>query len=650
MSGLQDNLSVCVNRIKALSANRLFTGETAESVKAYMSEVHGLLLGCLHQMANQFEMKERRYLVNTFRIDEKADFVLPENTIRRFSDNVSKNANAVNSYSSEINRAMDRVSYILGREQIDCSGIRAESSRLVRSADRLCQNIQMNEHEAAASLAELDRYITLFENCVREMRSDNYIDMYHYIPGYLRTPRVRMGLGYLQDRYLYEHIIVNYFKMDIEGKIVIDIDLMKEFMVRPIDHVKIYEQAAILKALEKIRLAAALYEYISKIGVIRAGIDLLSQTRWLINDTTFDSFAAVSAHFSGIFLDLLNFIYEKRDDALSFAANLISFGVPGSVINLIGVETENNIKDIFGKNKLAGFIAKYKSVYSEQYFAKLEASEKKSLKTELKSVDFKDYLNSRMKDAKARSEYKNKYFSDGHQFIDEKNAPAFYKDRKKVAEFKENVGVSAAFYEGEFENHFAQGGSVAVDVGKAEAHASVAGGLYSVSLDGKRKFSPGLNAEIGASATALKVDWDQQWFGDKNLGISSNVTGTAGKVEAKGDLSIGMVKENGKTTFQANAGASAEAIAGEIEGKADLNVLGGSVGVKGSVNLGLGAHANVGYKNGVFKFDVGASVGIGFSAGFEIDVGGIVNTVVDSAKSAWKNIAEGWSNFFGWNR
>ncbi len=41
------------------------------------------------------------------------------------------------------------------------------------------------------------------------------------------------------------------------------------------------------------------------------------------------------------------------------------------------------------------------------------------------------------------------------------------------------------------------------------------------------------------------------------------------------------------------------------------NVLGGEVGVSGSVSVGVGAHADVGYKDGVFKFDIGASIGLG---------------------------------------
>lgn len=54
----------------------------------------------------------------------------------------------------------------------------------------------------------------------------------------------------------------------------------------------------------------------------------------------------------------------------------------------------------------------------------------------------------------------------------------------------------------------------------------------------------------------------------------------------------------------------AEATAAELEGSLGVNVLGGEVGVSGSVSVGVGAHADVGYKDGVFKFDIGASIGL----------------------------------------
>lgn len=103
----------------------------------------------------------------------------------------------------------------------------------------------------------------------------------------------------------------------------------------------------------------------------------------------------------------------------------------------------------------------------------------------------------------------------------------------------------------------------------------------------------------------------------------------------------------GKLDVQLGAGASDELIGGEIEGSVGVNILGGEVGASGSLNYGIGAHADVGYLDGVLKCDIGASLGVGASLGFEVDVGGMVDTVTDAASAAWDGISDGWDNF--WN-
>lgn len=48
----------------------------------------------------------------------------------------------------------------------------------------------------------------------------------------------------------------------------------------------------------------------------------------------------------------------------------------------------------------------------------------------------------------------------------------------------------------------------------------------------------------------------------------------------------------------------------------------------------------------MFKCEAGASLGVGASFGFEVDVGGMVNTVADTASAAWDYISDGWNDFW----
>ena len=46
--------------------------------------------------------------------------------------------------------------------------------------------------------------------------------------------------------------------------------------------------------------------------------------------------------------------------------------------------------------------------------------------------------------------------------------------------------------------------------------------------------------------------------------------------------------------------------------------------------------------------DIGASLGIGASVSFDVDVGGMVDTISDTATAAWDGIKDGWNKFTSW--
>ena len=50
----------------------------------------------------------------------------------------------------------------------------------------------------------------------------------------------------------------------------------------------------------------------------------------------------------------------------------------------------------------------------------------------------------------------------------------------------------------------------------------------------------------------------------------------------------------------------------------------------------------------MFKFDIGASVGLGVYVGAEVDIGGMVDTVCDTAESAWNGLKKGWKTVTSW--
>lgn len=58
---------------------------------------------------------------------------------------------------------------------------------------------------------------------------------------------------------------------------------------------------------------------------------------------------------------------------------------------------------------------------------------------------------------------------------------------------------------------------------------------------------------MGASVTALEVNWEQQWLGNEMLGLNSEVTATVGKAEATANIGAQIFGEDGKLDVQLGA-------------------------------------------------------------------------------------------------
>lgn len=434
---------------------------------------------------------------------------------------------------------------------------------------------------------------------------------------------------------------------DVNGELIFDEDLIYEYMKKSPAEMTDAEQALLLSIISQLKDTVAIYETLASIGNDELGVDILSYVSWLTDSTKYDSFTAVSAHYNEIYVNLLNYMAEQSKDENTFAASLVNIGIGESVLSILGAEYSENLGDIFGTNSFDVYLAKYVTEHTENYFLQLEASEKETLKGSGKFSSFNDWLEDKLQKKGLASEDKDTtyYDSDGN-IIDKKDAPTFYKRQITLAEIKKQVQISASIYKGTYD--LGDWGEVNVTVGEAEAHASVSGGLYVIGADGEKKFSPGVNAEIGASVTAFEAGWENQLLGDENLGVNADAKVTVGKAEAKADATAQIFGSDGKLDVQLGASAKAEAIAAEAEGSIGVNVLGGEVGVKGSVNVGIGAHADVGYRDGVVKVDIGASLGVGGSVSLEVDIGGMVDTISDTAEAAWEGIKDGWNKFTSW--
>lgn len=181
------------------------------------------------------------------------------------------------------------------------------------------------------------------------------------------------------------------------------------------------------------------------------------------------------------------------------------------------------------------------------------------------------------------------------------------------------VSWSAIHGEGEYKGKYG-GASGSVDVAKAEAYANA-----NISYGN-------VNAKAGASFTAFTAS-GKAYLGGDDLNVHAEGEVVAGKVGAEAEASIGWRDSEGNFNPNAHAGVKAEAIAGEISGKVGVDTPIGDVNVKGSLNYGVGAHLDVGVKDGKVSLDIGATIGVGGSIKVEVDVSKPVKAVGKFVKS-----------------
>ena len=202
--------------------------------------------------------------------------------------------------------------------------------------------------------------------------------------------------------------------------------------------------------------------------------------------------------------------------------------------------------------------------------------------------------------------------------------------------------ASAAWTQGD-ENAFV---CVNAKAASADAVLKAAAGLYAYN-DSGQFFSPCISAKAGAGALAAQMSAQGRVSNDY-IGIYAK--GEVKALEAVSQIEFGAVvfDQEGQYNPQILAKAAAQAKAAEISGGLGLVILGADVGVKAGMNVGIGAHAEFEYTDGVLSMDVGASLGIGVSFGLDIDIEGLLEGVRALTADAWSAISSAFTSGWDW--
>lgn len=214
------------------------------------------------------------------------------------------------------------------------------------------------------------------------------------------------------------------------------------------------------------------------------------------------------------------------------------------------------------------------------------------------------------------------------------------KKRKKKTDFLENITIWSGSIKKEGSLlHFGKDGDVETDWGNYSYSADFMKAEASGSLE---ITGGGIEAEIGVALSAFTAEAEAQ-LGSDMLGLHGKAGIEAGKAEAKGSLGVGLWDENGNFNPKTSVELSAEAIVAEASLTGGVDIGGVKVDAKGSVNFGLGAHADIGLRDGKFSVDIGASLGVGASIKFDVDISG----AIEYAGDALNEVGEAIGDFVG---
>lgn len=140
----------------------------------------------------------------------------------------------------------------------------------------------------------------------------------------------------------------------------------------------------------------------------------------------------------------------------------------------------------------------------------------------------------------------------------------------------------------------------------------------------------GVEAEVGVALSAFAAQSSAQ-LGNDLFGLHTKTQLDVANVEAGGKFAVRFLDKDGKFAPQGNVKLSGEANLLKVSQTIGMDIAGTKMDVKGSFQVGVGGHLDIGFQDGKFSLDIGACLGIGGSVKLDLDVSGTIDNIIDCA-------------------
>ena len=177
-AGLLQDMERCSLQIAGVVTNMSFTGQLAEAVKSYLQNIHGKLLECSAEIAEEFARQASLYQQGYDAIESRQNFILDQDTMEAFWGAVSLVQDSFYQNHGSIRSLLAGISdpYLLAdfpaRLEALMQQVTQEAGTLVSGVRGFTQKILELESSFCLQFAGLKQMIDLYENCVRQISGE----------------------------------------------------------------------------------------------------------------------------------------------------------------------------------------------------------------------------------------------------------------------------------------------------------------------------------------------------------------------------------------------------------------------------------------------------------------------------------------------
>ena len=170
LENLMNKIDTCENCINFFIKNAVFTGETGDAVKSYLTDVHITMLSSIRVTAQNLLDNMTLYKAGYYDIDNSTNFKLSEEAIRAFRTKLSTNYSDTESYTGKIQGAVSGISDISGVGTPSTNGVLELHEQLDQELLNLITEVQTHESSTVTALENsVELLLSSLNTCIAKI-------------------------------------------------------------------------------------------------------------------------------------------------------------------------------------------------------------------------------------------------------------------------------------------------------------------------------------------------------------------------------------------------------------------------------------------------------------------------------------------------